>query len=140
MAHHIRLHEKVDEVSPQGGCDIRKALKRQRLSNAFYSAEGALKSYETAFVPVAQMGALSDAFFRRKYLFSVEESYHMISCALHSKKEPPCGGSFQTCENQAFLAISVSWVKAAASLTASSASILRLISMPATFRPCMKVE
>ena len=43
-------------------------------------------------------------------------------------------------KNQAFLAISVSWVKAAASLTASSASILRLISMPATFRPCMKVE
>ena len=74
MAHHIRLHEKVDEVSPQGGCDIRKALKRQRLSNAFYSAEGAWKSYETAFVPVAQMGgALSDAFFHRKYLFSVEE-------------------------------------------------------------------
>ena len=71
-----RLHEKVDEVSPQGGCDIRKALKRQRLSNAFYSAEGALKSYETAFVPVAQMGgALSNAFFRRKYLFSAEESY-----------------------------------------------------------------
>ena len=30
----------------------------------------------TAFVPVAQMGgALSDAFFRRKYLFSAEESY-----------------------------------------------------------------
>ena len=40
----------------------------------------------------------------------------------------------------AFLAISVSWVKAAASLTAISASIFRLISMPATFRPCMKVE
>ena len=71
-----RLHEKVDEVSPQGGCGSHKALKRQRLSNAFYSAEGALKSYETAFVPVAQMGgALSDAFFRRKYLFPAEESY-----------------------------------------------------------------
>ena len=71
-----RLHEKVDEVSPQGGCNIRKAPKRQRLSNAFYGAEGALKSYETAFVPVTQMGgALSNAFFRRKYLFSVEESY-----------------------------------------------------------------
>ena len=42
--------------------------------------------------------------------------------------------------NQAFLAISVSWVKAAGSLMASSESILRLISMPATFRPCMKVE
>ena len=42
--------------------------------------------------------------------------------------------------NQALLAISVSWVKAAASLTAISASIFRLISMPATFRPCMKVE
>ncbi len=40
----------------------------------------------------------------------------------------------------AFLAISVSWVNAAASLTASSASILRLISTPATFRPCIKVE
>ena len=35
-----------------------------------------MKSYETAFVPVAQMGgALSNAFFRRKYLFSVEEEY-----------------------------------------------------------------
>lgn len=40
----------------------------------------------------------------------------------------------------AFLAISVSCVKAAASLTASSASILRLISTPAVFRPCIKVE
>ena len=40
----------------------------------------------------------------------------------------------------AFLAISVSWVKAAASLTASSASIFRLISTPAVFRPCIKVE
>ena len=40
----------------------------------------------------------------------------------------------------AFLAISVSWVKAAASLTANSASILRLISTPAVFRPCIKVE
>ena len=79
---HTRLHEKADEVSPPGGCDIRKAPKRQRLSNAFYSAEGALKSYETAFVPVAQMdGALSDAFFHRKYLFSVEESYKIsIRC------------------------------------------------------------
>lgn len=40
----------------------------------------------------------------------------------------------------AFLAISVSWVKAAASLMASSASILRLISIPAAFRPCIKLE
>ena len=47
--------------------------------------------------------------------------------------------AFETAD-QAFLAISISWVKAAASLTASSASILRLISMPATFRPCMKEE
>ncbi len=50
---------------------------------------------------------------------------------------------FSACKirgDQAFLAISVSWVKAAASLTAISASIFRLISMPATFRPCMKLE
>ena len=38
------------------------------------------------------------------------------------------------------LAISVSWVKAALSLTAISASIFRLISTPAFFRPFMKVE
>ena len=38
------------------------------------------------------------------------------------------------------LASSVSWVKAALSLTAISASILRLISTPAVFRPCIKVE
>ena len=38
------------------------------------------------------------------------------------------------------LAISVSWVKAALSLTASSASILRLMVTPAFFRPFMKVE
>ena len=38
------------------------------------------------------------------------------------------------------LASSVSWVKAALSLTASSASILRLISTLASFSPCMKVE
>ena len=81
-----RLHEKVDEVSPQGGCNIRKAPKRQRLSNAFYSAEGALKSYETAFVPVAQMGgALSNAFFRRKYLFSVEEKYQTVPELQHAQ-------------------------------------------------------
>ena len=38
------------------------------------------------------------------------------------------------------LAISVREVKAALSLTAISASILRLISTPAFFRPFMKVE
>ena len=38
------------------------------------------------------------------------------------------------------LASSVSWVKAALSLMASSESILRLISTLASFRPCMKVE
>ena len=50
---------------------------------------------------------------------------------------------FSACKirgDQAFLAISVSWVKAAGSLMASSESILRLISMPAVFRPCMKLE
>ena len=41
---------------------------------------------------------------------------------------------------RAFLAVSVSWVNAALSLTASSASILRLITMPAFFRPFIKVE
>ena len=59
------------------------------------------------------------------------------------KQRPPWGTLLPLRDgtiNQAFLAISVSWVKAAASLTAISASIFRLISMPATFRPCMKVE
>ena len=59
---------------------------------------------------------------------------------LYTKNSARKPGAVSICQNQAFLAISVSWVKAAASLTASSASILRLISMPATFRPCMKVE
>jgi len=40
----------------------------------------------------------------------------------------------------AFLAMSHRAVKATASLMAISESILRLIWMPATFRPCMKVE
>ena len=45
-------------------------------------------------------------------------------------------------ETQASWALdsSTSWVKAALSLTAISASILRLISTPALFRPFMKVE
>ena len=40
----------------------------------------------------------------------------------------------------AFLAMSHRAVNATASLIAISESILRLISMPATFRPCMKLE
>ena len=40
----------------------------------------------------------------------------------------------------AFLAMSHRAVKATASLMAISESILRLIWMPATFRPCIKVE
>ena len=41
---------------------------------------------------------------------------------------------------RAFLAVSVSWVNAALSLTAISASILRLMAIPAFFGPFMKVE
>ena len=41
---------------------------------------------------------------------------------------------------RAFLAVSVSWVKAALSLTASSASIFRLMTTPAFFSPFMKLE
>ena len=40
----------------------------------------------------------------------------------------------------AFLAMSHRAVNATASLIAISESILRLISMPATFKPCMKLE
>ena len=48
--------------------------------------------------------------------------------------------TFSKQQTYAFLAISMSWVNAAGSLIAISESILRLISMPAVFRPCMKVE
>ena len=37
-------------------------------------------------MPVAQMGALSDAFFRRKYLFSVEESYQTVPELQHAQR------------------------------------------------------
>ena len=65
-----------------------------------------------------------------------------------STKSPrrDCGGDFlwkldgPPAQALAFLAISHSWVKAAALFTANSASILRLISTPAAFRPCIKVE
>ena len=62
------------------------------------------------------------------------------------RKKPPrlCRGGLRVCWIQAqasfALAISVRAVNAALSLTASSASILRLISTPAFFRPFMKVE
>ena len=51
-------------------------------------------------------------------------------------------GRWCSMDDQASLAFasSVRAVKAALSLTAISASILRLISMPASFRPCMKLE
>ena len=56
------------------------------------------------------------------------------------KASPKNRRGFHTLCNYAFLAISMSWVKAAGSEIASSESILRLISIPATFRPCMKLE
>ena len=62
------------------------------------------------------------------------------------RKKPPrlCRGGLRVCWMQAqaslALAISVRAVNAALSLTASSASILRLISTPAFFRPFIKVE
>ena len=61
-------------------------------------------------------------------------------------KKPPrlCRGGLRVCWMRAqaslALAISVRAVNAALSLTASSASILRLISTPAFFRPFIKVE
>ena len=62
------------------------------------------------------------------------------------RKKPPrlCRSGLRVCWIQAqaslALAISVRAVNAALSLTASSASILRLISTPAFFRPFIKVE
>ena len=41
---------------------------------------------------------------------------------------------------KAFFASSASAVNAAASVTARSANILRLISIPATFKPCINLE
>ncbi len=56
------------------------------------------------------------------------------------KKSAPDGALIISSQARAFLAVSVSWVKAALSLTAISASILRLMMMPAFFRPFIKVE
>ena len=60
------------------------------------------------------------------------------------EKTPPAsggsGGRMELIQASWALDISVRAVKAALSLTASSASILRLISTPAFFRPFMKVE
>ena len=55
-------------------------------------------------------------------------------------RNPPAADRFDGIQALAFLAISTSWAKAASLFTASSASIFRLISTPAAFRPCMKVE
>ena len=56
--------------------------------------------------------------------------------------QPDGLGNFMPRRTQASLALasSVSWVKAALSLTAISASILRLMATPAFYRPFMKVE
>ena len=56
------------------------------------------------------------------------------------KKSGPFPDLISICKRYAFLAMSHRAVKATASLMAISESILRLIWMPATFRPCMKVE
>ena len=58
------------------------------------------------------------------------------------KKETDAQASVSFSSNQASLlfASSTNWVKAALSLTAISASILRLITTPAFFSPLMKVE
>ena len=55
-----------------------------------------------------------------------------------SLRNPP--ETFSKQQTYAFLAISMSWVKAAGSLIAISESILRFRVMPAFFRPFIKVE
>ena len=56
------------------------------------------------------------------------------------KKRDAFTASLFVCTFYAFFARSQRAVNATASLIAISLSILRLISMPLTFRPCMKVE
>ena len=63
----------------------------------------------------------------------------MGSALVSLKKAPPVGGAFMPYYRDAF-AFSHSAVKAAGSWIAVSDSILRFMSIPASFRPCMKVE
>ena len=58
----------------------------------------------------------------------------------HQKRADPEGVGYGNAQASFALAMSVRAVKAALSLTASSASILRLISTPDFFRPFIKVE
>ena len=76
----------------------------------------------------------------------VRRKKHFSACKpFGTKKSGPFSGPDFLCRMfrvsvYAFLAMSHRAVKATASLMAISESILRLIWMPATFRPCMKVE
>ena len=101
-------------------------------------------------------GYLSDGFFLRRVPFFLRrkkgtrrrKNQPIPPPDLHTdvKQKEICMQNIQTSficgiiPVYAFLAMSHRAVNATASLIAISESILRLISMPATFRPCMKLE
>ena len=74
-----------------------------------------------------------------KYFLKSEKTEDLCRYRLENRKKPAAfAAGFQSACYRAALAFSTRAVKAAASETASSASILRLSSMPAFFRPFMK--